>query len=218
MQRVFTLTMSKVWVAICESLKYSTGHFDEYDLCERIINDVETRLAATNFNADFHSTKDEVIQTNGELCWRDRSGRAASKLSSALRAHAPTSIRRDFKRNGRIGKALASIRGQALNSTEAAASGMTDDPQNITTEAAIGVSDGRVPLSQSSRLPICSQLHIMKDKSCYFCYRTATSLKQNVQRGVSRGNSPYIPVFYSGYLIGFFCGKLHIYIYIYVRS
>lgn len=76
MQRVFTLTMFKVWVTTCESLEYSTEHLDEYDLCQRIINDVETRLAATSFNADFHSMKDEIIQTNGELRWRDESGRA----------------------------------------------------------------------------------------------------------------------------------------------
>ncbi len=144
MQRVFTLTMFKVWVAMCESLKYSTEHLDEHALCERIINDVGTRLAATSFNADFQSTKDEIIQTNGELRWRNEPGRAASKsmrLSSALRTHAPTSIQGNSKRNDRIGKALTSNRGQALNSTEAAASGMTDDPQNITTDAAIEVSD-----------------------------------------------------------------------------
>ncbi len=76
MQRVFTLTMFKVWVTMCESLEYSTEHLDEYDLCQGIINDVETRLAATSFNADFHSMKDEIIQTNGELRWRDESGRA----------------------------------------------------------------------------------------------------------------------------------------------
>lgn len=73
------------------------------------------------FNADFPSAKDEIIQTNGELRWRDKAGRAASKsmrLSSILRSHAQTSTRRDSKRNGCIGKALDSVNDRALRSME----------------------------------------------------------------------------------------------------
>jgi energy-coupling factor transporter ATP-binding protein EcfA2 len=71
MQQLFTLTVFKVWVFMYETLKYSTEYLDEYDLCEKIIHDVETWLEATSFKADFQSAKDEIIQTNGELRWRD---------------------------------------------------------------------------------------------------------------------------------------------------
>lgn len=142
MQRVFTLTMFKVWVAMCESPKYSTGHFDEYDLCERI-NDVDDPARSNEFQCGFQLYERKMRSFKQTAKYVGEIG-PDGRLPN-LFERTQTSIRLDSKRNGRIGKALASIRSQALDSTEAAASGKTDDPQNTTTEAAIEISDRQGP-------------------------------------------------------------------------
>ena len=87
-QRVSTLTMFKIWVFIYKTLKYSTEYLDEYDLCKKIIHDVETRLN-NKLQRGFPICERWDHPNNRELRWRDKAGRAASKsirLSSILQS------------------------------------------------------------------------------------------------------------------------------------
>jgi hypothetical protein len=96
MQRIFHLTMVKAWLAMSEALKYSED-LDDLDICQKLIHNVESRLAKTNWHNNLQDAKNDVMAKNGELRWRDAEEATASKSqrkSAVMRINAPISKER----------------------------------------------------------------------------------------------------------------------------
>jgi hypothetical protein len=93
--------MVKAWLAISEALKYSED-LDDLDICQKLIHDIESRLAKTKWHNDLQDAKNDVVAKNGELRWRDTEEATASKSlrkSAVMRINAPISKERCSKVN-----------------------------------------------------------------------------------------------------------------------